>query len=512
MKKVTLYNPKPDKRFYKKGNVPLALLAISSFLSKEGYTINIYDHRDLEVLFLSVKDSICLGISCMTGYQIYDGLEVARIVKGKYPDIPIVWGGWHPTILPEQTIKNKYVDIIVRGQGERTFTELVYVLESKGDFSKVLGITYKKNGKVISASDRAFEDVNNFPPMPYHLLDMEKYIAKTRLGKRTISYISTQGCPHKCGFCVEPLVYKRRWKALNARRVADDIRNLADKYKVDSVIFSDSNFFVSEKRVKEICKGIMGLNIAWGQVNGKTDQLVRYRPETWMLMKQSGLKTLLIGAESGMQECLDAINKGVTIEDTYNLALVAKKYGIRIQFSLFVGTPFLNKKISIKKEFKEILNLIHRLHQIDPNNEFLIFAYTPYPGTPLFEASKAKGFVEPKRFKEWSQFDLDKKSVPWIPDKYIRLCNQLTYYLFFVSGSVRRTVRNYPFSVKIPLQLIERLITLFMRLRFNHHYFVFPIEYYLILLGLEFKNKIQNFISMIHLQIGSISKRGTSNI
>lgn len=491
MKKVVLYNPQADQIYWKKGHPPLALLAVSSLLEQEGYEIEIFDYREKKALLGSIEGSICLGISCITGYQIRDGLLLAQAARQSYPRIPIVWGGWHPTLLPEQTIENEFVDIIVRGQGERIFPELVKTIESHGELSRVLGITYKESGEIFSNPDRPVEDINAFPPLPYHLIDMEKYVARTRLGRRTIGYITSYGCPFHCGFCAEQRVNGRRWNALRSQRVIADIRNLVMAYGVDSIILSDNNFFVDEKRTRDICEGVKGLCIVWGQVNGRTDTLSRYSPKTWKLMRESGLQYILTGAESGTQECLDIIQKEATLKDTLDFARIASQYGIRIQFSLFIGAPSLKKGYTIEEEIDSTLALIYQLHRINKNNEFLTFVYAPYPGTPLYDVAKQLGFREPERFEDWAYFDLNERHIPWVSERQTKLTRDLSYYLFFISGSLRRTIIHYPFVIRIFLTLAAAPFCLSVLLRFKYKFFSVPIELFVIRIILTTKNNIQ---------------------
>ena len=139
-KKIILYFPSPLPYERNWHGVPLALLAISRFLAQENYTIKIYSHfqkNHLKKILSEGKDSVCFGISAMTGFQIYDGLKVATAFKKKHPNIPIVWGGWHPSILPLQTIKDPNVDIVVKGQGDVTFTELVHALHKKKSLKSI---------------------------------------------------------------------------------------------------------------------------------------------------------------------------------------------------------------------------------------------------------------------------------------------------------------------------------------------------------------------------------------
>jgi radical SAM superfamily enzyme YgiQ (UPF0313 family) len=495
VKKITLFNPQPEKFYYKKGeSLPLALLSISSFLHQENYDIKIFDHQPTEALLQWVKDSTCLAITSMTGFQIGGGLALARMVRERYPEIPIVWGGWHPTLLPEQTVEHDLVDIVVRGQGERTFTELVHALESKTELSNVLGITYKQNGRIISTPDRPFEDINNFPPFPFSLIDMDHYIAPSRLGKRTINYITSQGCPHHCGFCPEARVHKRAWKALSAERVIADISRLVTEFAVDSVIISDSEFFIDENRVRAICEGISGFHIKLGRVNGRADRLSKYKTDSWELLKKAGLSSLLVGAESGVQACLDAMNKDATTKDTQSLAMLVKKYGVRAQYSFFIGTPMTGKELTVQQELNETLDFIDSLALANPDSEFLIAAYTPFFGTDLFDVAKQKGFNEPRSLEAWSTFGLNRKTTPWISQADVQLFEQLSYYFFFTNGCVHRTIEQYPWIFQLPLYAVEMTFATLMRLRLKYRFFSMPVEFNLIKLFRDHISKLQTLM------------------
>lgn len=127
--KIVLYYPRYWGPRRPVQRAPLSLLAAASLLDKEGYEIstvsNAFYEKPEEKILQDCRNAICLGISSMTGYQIIDGLKIARLVRQNYPHLPIVWGGWHPTLEPDVTLQSPYVDIIVRGQGERTFPDLV---------------------------------------------------------------------------------------------------------------------------------------------------------------------------------------------------------------------------------------------------------------------------------------------------------------------------------------------------------------------------------------------------
>lgn len=480
-----MFSPKPHLNTTYRG-IPLGLLSISASLVEE-YDIVIIDAQVdsdyLEKILSNIKDAVCLGISSMTGYQIYNGLEVAKAVKEQYSTIPIIWGGFHPSLLPVQTIENPYVDIIVRGQGQITFPEVVQCIKVKKSLKNVEGVAYKeKNGEIFSNQDRDIENVNNFSPLPYFLLDIEKYVKVTEVGTRTIEYTSSQSCPHRCGFCAEYKMFKRKWSGLSSKRVVEDIENLVKTYDINGIIFTDSNFFVSKSRVVEICRGLLEkrIKIEWGGANGRTSQLCKYELSTLSIMKKSGCKSILVGAESGSQEALNLINKDTKVEDTIKLAEKCKYHGIRIIFSCMTGLPPNNAndyEKNLKVELSKTFELIDSLVKISKHNKFMLFVYVPYPGTPLYELSLKNGLKEPKNLDEWSRFSLNQNNTPWMPEKYVKLANILTDYIFgyITDFDKHRILRDRKF--KSIFIISYKVLHITSSIRWKFKFFSFSIEF-----------------------------------
>lgn len=508
-KTILLFNPRPSVNSFFEG-VPIALLSISRLLDKEGgYDIRIVSaeqgHDYVKTILDLADGAICLGITSMTGYQIQDGLYVAKEVRKKYPNIPIIWGGWHPSICPEQTIKSPYVDIVIRGQGERTFTELVHRLENCSTLKGVLGITYKQNDRVFSNPDRPIENINNFPPLPYHLVDMGKRVRVSEYGSRTVDYISSTGCPYDCAFCSERKVNKGRWSGLNPQRVVNDLTSLVDKYEVNTIYFHDSNFFVDEGRVREICKGIIKnkLSLKLGQLDARTSQLIHYQKDTWKLMAESGFVSLLVGAESGSQKVLDFIHKSAKVEDTIKMAEICKSYNIGIILSLMMGLPGTKGKYnqSLKEEFEQTISMIDKIIATGVDlNICGWFVYTPYPGTSLQEISIQKGWCPPQTLDGWAKFNLGGKNTPWITNKYVSLLEQFRVYIFPCMGTTyirawenrkKETIFQTPPFVLLAL-LVLKVLKITSSFRWKHKLFSFPIETQLIKL---YSDKIREYFS-----------------
>ena len=498
-KKVLLFFPQPlpyERNWF---GVPLALLAISRLLDKKKYNINIYarflqDNCDKEILE-NGKDALCLGISAMTSFQIQDGLRLAKIFKKKYPKIPIVWGGWHPSILPFQTAQNSFVDIVVRGPGDYTFPELVETLYQGGNLKDVKGITFKVKNKIITNQDRGPADLSLLPPLPYHLIDMEKCYQNTEYGQRTIPYISSYGCPHRCAFCVEEIVNKRQWRPVPAKVVLKEWENLVKKYKADSIAVYDSNFFVDEKRVTIICEGLIKkkIKIKWGNANGRAGQLSRYQEKTWKLMEKTGCAMILTGAESGSQKALDFISKDMNVDELVKFTEKCNQHHIKILYSFLVGLPWSKNPQENDKfvdgEYKATLGLIDRLLKICNRNRYTYYIFLPYPGAALFHRAVSLGLKYPKSLVGWSNYLVSPENAfketlrqKWISSQDAQKTAMLTQYIFGIMDHdtydmllprLKNIFQKVLFSVGYYIALI--LVTI----RWKFKYFGFPVDYWI---------------------------------
>lgn len=475
--KIILIFPKPRELKAKKP-LPISLLTLARMVDSKKYDVEIIDATADDNYKQKVieygDDALCFGISSMTGYQIHNGLEIATIIKNNYPDVPIIWGGYHPSLFPEQTVEHPCVDIVVRGQGERTFQELVNCLSNGRSLGEVKGITFKMNNKIISTPERPYEDLDNFPPMPYHLIkNFEEYITGSRYSNRAISYLTSQGCPFACGFCCQPVVCKRKWVGLSAERVVNELKYFVDNYNIDGFSIVDSNFFVNKERVKRICEGIIekNLDVSLSDVNARVE-LWRWSDDMWELMRKAGIRHIFIGAESGSQQALDLVGKGTTAEDTISIVKKCAKHDVGFQLSFMLGLP----TIDIRDDIEKTLLLIDRVidicaGKVDVNLVF--WRYAPYPGSRLHDLSVDCGFHPPESLEGWGDFGLwEEFETPWLPKKYGRIIRHLQFY-------IRTHVTGYLKFDKLRLyeRIPAKIAGVIARIRWKHRCFDYPIDY-----------------------------------
>jgi anaerobic magnesium-protoporphyrin IX monomethyl ester cyclase len=419
---VVLYNPKAV--FY---TMPLALLAIGSFLDREKYEIIIIDGRleddPLPKIFSLLPRAVCFGVSVLTGDPIKDALHVSRAVKNKFPHIPVVWGGWHASLFPSETLQEKSIDIIVKGQGEISFSELIERLLCNQSLFGLKGICYKENGNIILNMDRHLTDLNSFPAFDYDLIDVKGY--KKLSGKNQIDYISSQGCRFRCAFCADPAMYKRGWFGYTAERIGSEIESLWKKYKFDHVHFQDETLFTNKKRVQEVARKFIEkkLPITWFGTM-RADQGVRLDDETWELCKLSGLKKIMIGMEAGTQQMLDWMQKDIKLEHIFETAKQCVRFNVAIIFSVIVGFPN-----ETAESVFETLSVVKRLRKMSENFSVSIYYYKPYPGNKIADELSAQGYRFPEGLEEWSNFDyVNSGKSDWLSNNQIRRIELFKFY------------------------------------------------------------------------------------
>ncbi|MEO8018088.1 MAG: radical SAM protein [Pseudomonadota bacterium] len=431
-RKVILYNP--HAVFY---TMPLALLAIGSELDPEKYEVIVVDGRldpDASATVASLSgDAVCLGVTVLTGAPISDALAVSRAAKAAHPNIPVVWGGWHPSMFGKECLAESCVDITVQAQGENTFAEIVERLVAGRDLEGCAGCMFRgADGTVRVNPPRALAAIDRFRPHNYDLIPVERYYELK--GKRQLDYISSQGCNFRCAFCSDPFVYGRKWVGLEPGSMVAKLSALWEKYRFDDLNFQDETFFTKRERVRAMAQGIVDakLKFTWAATM-RADQGVRLPDDVWELCRQSGLRRLLVGVESGDDAMLKRIKKDVTIAEVFHTAEKMRALGIAGIFPFIVGFPD-ESDASVEATIACAKKLRAMSHQFDTP----IFYFKPYPGSAIVTDAVARGFRLPDSLGEWSKFDYVAGGPgPWVtPGKY-QLIERFKFFLDLASRGSR---------------------------------------------------------------------------
>jgi anaerobic magnesium-protoporphyrin IX monomethyl ester cyclase len=336
----------------------------------------------------------------MPGPQLVHAVPASRALKRRFPEVPIIWGGYFPSQHAEACLRDPAVDYCVRGQGEHTFLELIRVLTRGGSLGSIQGLSFKDaRGSIVHTAWRPLSELDEQPEWPYHRVRMERYLHRHYLGNRVAAHHSSFGCPFACTFCAVVSMAHRRWVAESPDRVARVLARLARDYGADAVQFHDMDFFIAEPRTRAIADRIRPLGLTWWAL-GRVDELMRYSDETWTSMKTSGLKMVFCGAESGSTETLKRMNKGgtVTAEQTLELARRMASYDVVPEFSFVVGNP-----PDPHEDLGQTLEFVRRVKAVNPAAEIILYVYSPVPldGT-FYREAQSLGFRFPETLDEWT--------------------------------------------------------------------------------------------------------------
>ena len=422
-KEIVLFHPRTfHEKNYRNFWIPYSILTVGSELRSNGYDVCLIDNN-LEALDgnefsglvnkILTDQTLFVGISCMIGNQIREGLEFASNVREERPEIPLVWGGPAPTIIPEYFQRSSLVDILVKGQGEATALELANHLSNttRHSINNIGGISYKVEDKFITNQDRNLLPKENFARYNYSILPTEKYLrSDEHINDRVLNHFSSQGCPYECGFCSEVALYNRKWMPELVDRTIDEVSDLIDVYGANGIKFYDSNFFVNKKRALSFARAVLdkGWDIKWA-ASAHPKNILVCNDEELDLIKRSGCSRILIGAESGNDEELRYIKKNMTKKDVIQVAERLGNLGIHGSFTVIIGYPgFPEENIERTLEFGRKLREISDLHEIKAH------AYAPYPGTPLYQDAIRHGFVPPKTLEDWADYDYYEVQTPWL--------------------------------------------------------------------------------------------------
>jgi len=394
----------PQRSSIGKGNVwrainrslpTLGLAYIASFLEKKGIKVSIID---LKVQMLDIPHIIAIlkntkpdfvGITATT-VQINAALEIAKLIKDFDKNINIVMGGPHPHIFAEDLLKLDSIDYVIRGEGEYTFWELV----SGKNLSSIYGLAYKLNDDIISNPLRPpISDLDTLPFPARHLLPMDRYRPSPGRYRRlpATSIITSRGCPGKCTFCYTDILGQAT-RFRSARNIADEIKDLIERYKIKEISFYDDTFTTSRRNVRELCSIILNekIDITWSCMS-RVDCVDK---QTLQMMKNAGCHLICYGVESGDETILNNINKKIHLEQAKEAVELTKKTKINVMASFMIGNPGETEE-TIKKTIRYALEL-------DPDL-YVFNITTPFPGTAMFNWAKEKSYLTTYN---WDYYDL----------------------------------------------------------------------------------------------------------
>ena len=301
-------------------------------------------------------------------------MEACRTAKRVNPGILTVMGGMHPTVLADSILKTfPEVDVIVRGEGEKTFLELAGGFLQGHPWDRVTGLSFRNGGKIVHNEDRPLErDLEIFPIPAHHLVENGRY--------QTRSLSSSRGCNQQCTFCSIQSMYHRTVRSRNIDSLIEEMGQLIDS-GAKRIMFTDDNFTFSMKRVKDLCREM--IRRRWNEkahfyAEGRIDDICR-NPVMAQVLSDAGFRGLYIGAESGSRAILDYYRKGIEPDE------ILRGVGYCVEQNL---TPVVNFILFGPKDtFETMGETIALARRIFEQGAEIVYAETlnPYPGTPIGE-------------------------------------------------------------------------------------------------------------------------------
>jgi radical SAM superfamily enzyme YgiQ (UPF0313 family) len=394
--RVTLVNPAAPSGATM--HLPFALLGLgylAAVLEKNQYEVDVIDCQVLKLSFEEFRREIgkrqpnIVGITSTT-LTYKSGLKLAKIAKEVHPDCLTVMGGPHVTFWDDKALEEcPELDVVVRREGENTFLELAQRAEAGKSHHDVKGLTCRKDGRIVRNPDRPYiENLDELPFPARHLWPMDKLREY-----EDILYLATsRGCVYWCEFCATVRMHGRKYRMRSPENVVDELEYLHKTFNVKKFTFCDDAFTVDQSRTEKLCSEIMrrGLKIEWN-CGTRVDMITK---ELLLKMKEAGCISVWFGVESGSQKVLDCMNKGISTEQTLRSLSWVREVGLKPVPNVILGFPGETKETAW-----ETIKFVER---ISPDDVGFYNVATPFPGTPMYDLVKEKGWL---RITDFDKYD-----------------------------------------------------------------------------------------------------------
>jgi anaerobic magnesium-protoporphyrin IX monomethyl ester cyclase len=432
--RVLLVNPTITSRRH--ARFPLSIMTIAAALEGRYDSTLIDGNLDRDAVSsarkaLDGQTFDAVGVTVMGGPQVATAIAISQAIRRVRPDVPIVWGGYFPTLYPAVALNTDYVDFVIRGQGEDTFCELLSALHAQDRTAlyAIDGLSWRRDDAVASNPDRAINRQRVAPPLRYDKLrDAKDYLVKTFLGQRTAAHQVALGCRFHCTFCGVAAMFNGSTVLPPAERLDRDLLLLKERLGADSIQFYDHNFFDREHDMLPLLEVLARHELPWW-CYARSDALVNLSSASWRLVRKSRLKMAYIGAETPNDALLRSIRKGTSSEQTLEAAEICRRNGVIPELSFMVAPPE-----DPEGETERTFDFIRRVKRVNPQSEIIVYVNTPLPAAVVPSSHRLKlpelldvhgaPVVFPKTPEEWTErrwVDYAcHADAPWLTDRVRR--------------------------------------------------------------------------------------------
>ena len=468
-------------------DVPLSLVYLAAESVKEGYPIEILDLRlypdwKEELRKHLTADVMLTGISVMTGNPIKNAIAITNFVK-ENSYAKVVWGGHHPTIEYESTMRFDKIDFIIRDHGSIPLKALVgELLKDNPDFSTVPNLSYRQNGCVIHNAQRKGWEMIPFRDIPYSLVDknIDKY---NRFGQneRLMPIFTSMGCPYKCSFCMAPAMYKdrdKKWVTFEIEEVIEHIKFLVEKYNVTYLSVYDDDSFIDIERMRRIMERIIeeGIKLKIDFRGARINELDRMGDEYFELMVRAGVRHFQVGLESGSQKVLDIMNKKINYDQVIRVNRRLARYNLTPIYNLMAGVP--GETIEDLKLTRDLVLLLYE----ENKNCITGFPakFKPLPGTVLYNEAVKRGLKPIDKLEDWIAIDTGESDMffPWYTKESNNYVNMFQITSYFIDNKIIREIPPTTLFNRI-LRIIAVIYRPIALLRLKYDITSFNVEYLL---------------------------------
>lgn len=379
---ILLINPTITSR--RSARFPLAVLNLSASLDGK-YESSIIDGNIDRNFVASALHALeggrvdAVGVSVMGGPQLRTAICVSRAIRARFPAVPIIWGGHFPTICAEASLNVPYVDYVVRGQGESTFSEILDALfrTAQDTLAAIPGLSWRAGGQIVHNKNRAFSTAGLARTLPYERLgNPRQYLTRTYLGRRTMGYQAALGCRFRCTFCGVAAMFRGKTALPAPERLEQDLRFLTTHYGVDAINFYDHNFFDREADMVPLLEVLAKFQLPWWCF-ARSDALLNLSERSWALVRKSRLRMAYIGAESPSDWLLHDVRKGTRTDQTLEAVEKCRRNGVIPELSFMLAPPQ-----DPEGETEKTFEFIRHIKRVHPRTEIMLYVYAPLPPAP----------------------------------------------------------------------------------------------------------------------------------
>ncbi len=470
-----------------------ATLLLATLLHNQGYDVTLIDGgyygdylKQIEKYIETyAEDVLFVGMSVMTT-QVPFALEVSERVKKKCSTVPVVWGGPHATLFPDQILSNGSIDLAVINEGAETAIQLARALRDNLPVKTVNGIAYKGiDGRCELTPPAGLDSFDAMPHIDFSLFDVENYLGgKYSVYQREFPYFTDKirimpivtglGCPFRCRFCIN-VILKRRYRFREAHDIVNEIKRLQERYGANTFLFLDEDFFINKRRVFEFIDLVEREKLKfnwrmWCRVDhfksGYIDDSLLDR------LENIGFGSMVMGGESGNSEILSRLNKGTTLTQIENSLRALRGRRITPRYSFIIGL-----EDETMQQIMDTYNFCFKLKKMHPEVDIAgPFIFRLYPGSKIYNSLiKRYDIYTPKKLEEWEDFLSNEETftqMPWVPRKFSNALRFLDFYNFH---AMKKSV-----PIKGVRDILKNILRISARLRVKHFKFFLPIEFWMV--------------------------------